>query len=301
MTENHFKSGYVAVAGKPNVGKSTLINNLLGQKVAAVSMRPQTTRRNQLGILTLPDAQIIFVDTPGLHKPIHKLGEFMNQAAIQALESSDLALWLVDGSTPPTEEDRLAAGHLRQARKRHLLLVLNKADILPESDRADRLEAYRSLCAAEDALWISALTGWQTDQLLSRILARLPEGERFYPEDQVTDLYERDISAELIREAALIHLRDEVPHSLAVRIDEFSERPDGNAYIAATLLAERESHKGIIIGKGGEMLKKIGTHARKEIEEMSGRKVFLELRVKVNPNWRNNPSALKWLGYQPDK
>jgi GTP-binding protein Era len=301
MKNPKFKAGFVAVTGKPNVGKSTLVNALLGQKIAAVSMRPQTTRRSQLGILTLPEAQVIFVDTPGLHKPLHKLGEYMNQAAVQALEDCDLALWMVDGSAAPAEEDRLAAEHMRQARKLHLLLVLNKADLLPEEARSERMGEFEALCPAEEALWISARSGWQVEHLLQLILERLPEEEPFYPEDQVTDLYEREISAELLREAALIHLRDEVPHSLAVRIDEFSDRPDGMAYIAATLFVERESHKGIVIGKGGEMLKKIGTHARKEIEAMSGRKVYLELRVKVNPNWRNNPSALKWLGYQLEK
>jgi GTP-binding protein Era len=297
MTNNNFKVGYVAVAGKPNVGKSTLINALLGQKIAAVSMRPQTTRRSQLGILTRADAQVIFVDTPGLHKPIHKLGEYMNHTAVQALEDCDVALWLVDGSAAPTAEDSLAAVHLRQAHKLHVLIVANKADLVPEEQRPERLAEFQALYLAEDAVWISARSGWQVDRLLEMLLAKLPAGEAFFPEDQITDLIEREISAELLREAALIHLRDEVPHSLAVRIDEYKDRPDGTAYIAATLFVERESHKGIVIGKGGEMLKKIGTHARKEIESMSGHKAYLELRVKVNPNWRENPSALKGLGY----
>lgn len=295
-----FKSGFVAVVGRPNVGKSTLMNRFLGQKIAAVSPRPQTTRRRQLGILTLPQAQMVFVDTPGIHKPVHKLGEYMNQVALDALRDADVVLWLVDASVKPADEDRLCAQRILEAlgqNPANVLLALNKMDQVPEDQRAGRLKGYQDLLSSAWVVWISATSGAGTQDLLDEILRRLPEGPPYYEEEQITDLYEREIAADLIREAALIHLKDEVPHAIAVRIDEYKERSEDTAYIAATLLLERESHKPIIIGKGGEMLKRIGTTARLEIESMSGRKVFLDLRVKVMENWRDNPALLRSLGY----
>ncbi len=306
MTDNPelavFRSGYVAIAGRPNVGKSTLMNALLGQKVAAVSPRPQTTRLRQLGILTVENAQIVFMDIPGLHTPVHKLGEYMNQVAEDSLRDADAIVWLVDGSAPPAEEDRRIAARLKVLKHRpHLLLVLNKIDLVNKELLAERASAFQDLFPGIKTIHVSASTHQNCDLLLDAIVEVLPAGGPFFSEDQITDFYERDIAAELIREAALIHLRDEIPHGLAVRIDEFTERDDGGAYIHATLMIERETHKGIVIGRGGEMLKKIGSTARGEIESMSGRKVFLELRVKVNPNWRNKPDALRWLGYARDK
>lgn len=297
-----FRAGFVAVVGRPNVGKSTLINTLLGQKIAAVSPKPQTTRKTQLGILTLDDAQVIFIDTPGIHKPVHKLGEYMNEAAAQTLKDVDVILWLIDSSEPPNDEDKIAAARLAEEKAgQDVLLVMNKVDLASAGELELRQESYQALAPGTFPVRVSAKTGQGVEELTRAMIDRLPEGEAFYSEDQVTDLYERDIAAELIREAALLTLRDEVPHALAVRIDEFTERGERGAYIGATLLVERDSQKGIVIGKGGEMLKAIGSTARKEIETMSGRKVFLELRVKVNKNWRDDPFVLKLLGYQADK
>ncbi|MEA4908428.1 MAG: GTPase Era [Chloroflexi bacterium] len=293
-----YKAGFVAVIGRPNVGKSTLMNGLLGQKVAAVSPRPQTTRRKQLGILTLKNAQIVFMDTPGLHKAHHKLGEYMNEVALATLEDADVLVWMVDVSEAPNEEDQLIATRLAAVKRLPpVLLALNKLDALAGRPAAEPGRAYQDLLPQGEPFYLSATTGKGRDELLQRIVGLLPAGQPYYDEEQVTDYYEREIAAELVREAALLHLRDEVPHSIAVRIDEFTERGDSGAFIAATLFVERESHKGIVIGKGGEMLKKIGSTARQEIEGMSGRKVYLELRVKVNKNWRNDPEALKLLGY----
>jgi GTP-binding protein Era len=300
--EESFRAGYVALVGRPNVGKSTLMNALLGQKVAAVSPRPQTTRQRQLGILTTDEAQIVFMDTPGIHKPVHKLGEFMNQVAEDTLKDADLILWLVEANNNPTPEDTRIADKLREMKNLPpLVLAVNKLDLTGGYDLSERLEKIQHLYPQGKLMQFSASTGAGLDQLLAEILKNLPEGEPFFDPDQVTDYYERDIAAELIREAALLNLREEIPHGVAVRIDDFEEREDGSAYIHATLFVERESHKGIVIGKGGEMMKKIGSSARKEIEDMSGRKAFLDLRVKVNQNWRNKPDALRWLGYVRDK
>jgi len=297
-----FRAGYTALVGRPNVGKSTLMNRLLGQKVAAVSPRPQTTRLRQLGILTSETAQVVFMDTPGLHLPVHKLGEYMNQVAEDSLRDADVICWLVDASAPPTDEDRQVAGRLKALKHASpVLMVLNKVDVVNDGVLAQRSEAFQSLLPQVKPVAVSAVTGQNCDILLQEILAHLPQGAPFFSEDQVTDFYERDIAAELIREAALNHLRDEIPHGMAVRIDEFTERATGGAYIHATLLVERETHKGIVIGRNGDMLKRIGSSARAEIESMSDRKVFLELKVKVNANWRNRPDALRWLGYTRDK
>jgi len=304
MSENEkmFKAGFVPLIGRPNVGKSTLLNALMGQKIAAVSPRPQTTRKRQLGILTFEQAQIIFVDTPGIHIPRHKLGEFMNETAEMTLSDADVIVWMVDGSVMPVEEDEIIAGKIKELKDPPpVLLALNKIDQIPEKQIPEYTLAYQSLLPDAEVFPLSAATGYRRNQLMDRLVELLPQGEPFYDQDQVTDLYERDIAADLVREAALVHLRDEVPHGIAVRVDEFTERGEDGAYIAATVFVERESHKGIVIGKGGEMLKRIGSTARKEIEAMSGRKVFLELRVKVNKNWRTNSDALRLLGYFTEK
>ena len=299
-----FKSGFVAVEGRPNVGKSTLVNSLVGQKIAAVSPWPQTTRKRQMGILTLAGGQIIFVDTPGIHNPLHKLGERMNQEAIEVLEECDLALLMVDLSSPPTKEDHLLAEVISGLKRSvKTLLVLNKVDMIKKSTLRDQQIAFLEIFPqVKDSIPISATHRENFDQLIERILAALPENPPFFPVEQLTDLYEREIAADLIREAVLNHLRDEVPHSVAVRIDDYKERNEHGAYIAVTLFVERESQKGIVIGQGGNMLKKIGSAARFEIEAMSGRKIYLQLRVKVRKNWRNDEASLKLFGFsQPSR
>jgi len=298
----HFKSGFVSLVGRPNVGKSTLLNAVMDQKIAAVSPRPQTTRRRQLGIISAETYQIVFIDTPGIHQPHHKLGEYMNEVAAATLADADVLLWLVDGSQAPDAEDGLVAERLKApGRMPTVLLLLNKVDIVKSEDQAVRQAEYLALLPSAQPHWISATSKTAKQKVMDAVLPLLPEGAPFYDADQVTDLYERDIAADLVREATLLHLRDEIPHSVAVRIDDYIEQSETNAHINATIMVERDSHKGIVIGKGGEMIKKIGTTARVEIEKMSGRKVFLELRVKVNKNWRNDPDTLRLLGYAIEK
>jgi GTPase len=294
--EGKFNSGFVAVMGRPNVGKSTLINALIGQKVAAVSPRPQMTRRRQEGILTGKNHQIIFIDTPGVHKPHNKLGESMNLEARSALEHCDLVLFMVDGSQMPTDEDRQLSSMLNtMVKPESVLLVLNKIDLVQPQNIADLEAAYHDLIPTCSLLCISATRGDNRNVLLQKIIAAMPAGEPFYPDEQVTDIFERDITADLIREACLNFLRYEVPHGIVVRIDEFTERNEHGVYIEATIFVERESHKGIVIGQNGQMLKKIGTAARKEIEAMNGKNVFLQLRVKVRKNWRDDEKMIKQM------
>jgi GTP-binding protein Era len=293
------RSGYIALAGRPNVGKSTLLNRYLGQLVAAVSPRPQTTRRVQLGILTLPNAQAVFVDTPGLHLPQHQLGKALNLAAQEAIADADVLLALFDIAVAPTKEDRLVADRLGLMPERPArLAAINKIDLAPKSQMEARSLAYRSLLPSWEFWEISATRGDGCDALLARLLELLPEGPAYFPEDQVTDSGERDIAADLIRAAAMRRLRQEVPHSLAVRVEQFEERGERGARIAATIFVERESQKGIVIGRGGEMLKAIGSEARAEIEAMSGRSCYLDLRVRVLPDWRSDPRALAEFGFR---
>jgi len=292
------KAGFVAVVGRPNVGKSTLMNALLGQPILAVSPRPQTTRRNQLSILTSENSQIVFVDTPGLHEERNKLGEFMNDQALAALEDADVVLFLTDASEQINKEDKLLAKRVKNLEnKQSVVLALNKMDLINEQQLTMRKEEISSLVPSKNILAISATERTGLGDLLVLLQDLMPTGEAYYPEEQVTDLYEKQIAADLIRASALNLLRDEVPHGIAVRIDRFVERGETGARIEATLFVERESHKGIVIGEGGKMIKEIGSMARKEIEGMSGRKVFLDVRVKVKANWRQDKKELERLGY----
>ncbi len=293
------RSGFVAVIGRPNVGKSTLINRLLGQKIAIVSSRPQTTRVRQLGILTGDNSQIVFVDTPGLHKPRHQLGEFMVEVAQQALADADVILFVVEASCPPGAGDRLIAEQIKAAAPEvPVLLVANKIDITPADKLQANIDAYLQMVQPADWIALSALQASGMEDLLGRLIARLPEGPRYYPPDQITETYSRQIAAELVREKVLNNTHDEIPHAVAVEITEFKERENGVTYIAATIYVERESQKAIIIGKSGQMLKKIGAQARVEIEQMLGCKVYLQLWVKELPNWRSDEAILRRLGYR---
>jgi len=294
-----FKSGFVAVMGRPNVGKSTFVNRLLGTKIAATSPWPQTTRKTQMGILTLENAQIVFVDTPGVHNPIHKLGERMNQEALKVLEESDVILFLVDISQPPDEEDKLLANSLSKLRRSvQTIMTLNKLDLVSQEIFEQHQELYQILVQLSETFAISSTQGDNLEALVNKVISLLPAGPPFFPDDQITDLYEREIAADLIREAIIYNLRAEVPHSVAVRIDEYKDKEQNLTYIAATLFVERDSQKGIVIGKGGGTLKKIGIDARQKIEELIGRKVYLQLRVKVRKNWRNDDAALQLFGFK---
>ncbi len=295
-----YRSGYVAVIGRPNVGKSTLINALVNQTIAIVSPRPQTTRNRLLGILTRNDAQVIFMDTPGIHAPQHRLGEIMVETAASTIPDADVVLWLVDLAEPPAAEDRQVAEILAPLNPAvPLLLAMNKADLVAPPRREEKAMAYAALAPRATSHVISAARGDGLPALLEGIIAALPEGPQYYPEEQVTDQQERFIAAELVREQVLVHLRQEVPYAIAVVVDQFKERHEGLVYISAIIYVERASQKAIVLGKDGGMLKQIGQVARQAIEQMLDTRVYLDLWVKVRPKWRNVEAELRRLGYTP--
>lgn len=310
------RSGFVAVVGRPNVGKSTLLNRIMGQKIAITSPKPQTTREQLMGILTEEKLQAVFLDTPGIHKPQHKLGEYMVAVAETTLKDADLILWLVDVNDPPTEEDQAIAALLHRLQFKRklppLVLCLNQVDRWQgeEEALAERLQQYDELVAwmvtaGESApvtkLVLSARNGQGVEELLDLLRLQLPLGPRYYPAEQVTDMQTRFIVAELIREQALHLLQQEVPHGIAVEIDEFKERNADMTYISAVLYVERRSQKGIVLGEDGKMIKAIGRGARPAIEELVGTKVYLELWVKVWEKWRKRSGMLRQLGYAMQK
>ncbi len=292
------RSGFVAVVGRPNVGKSTLMNAFLGQKIAIVSNKPQTTRNQLLGILTLDHAQLIFVDTPGIHQPHHKFGEYLVETALQAIPDADLVLWLVDASEKPTNADKLVADTLAQ--QKHtvpIILGVNKIDLLPANILNARITEFTALFQPHMTVALSALNGDNRDKLLETIIETLPFGPRYFPADQITDQQTRFIASEMVREAALEILRQEVPHAIAVLVTEFKHRDNGVVYISAKLFVERDSQKGIVIGQGGKTLKAIGKHARPQIETLVDAPVYLDLHVSVRPKWRKDKAELRRLGY----
>ena len=299
LPEGH-KSGFVAVIGHPNVGKSTLMNAILGEKIAIVSPKPQTTRLRQLGILTRDDVQVVFVDTPGIHAPRTALGEFMVNVAVEALRDADVILFVVDVSAGPTGEDRQIAELIAAAQDvTPVILTLNKIDLIEDAEqKAANAAEFQELVPTAIPLETAAKQATGVTELVEKIIDLLPEGPRYYPADQISDAAVRDIVAEMVREKVLINLEQEVPHGVATRVEEFKRRSDDMTYISATIFVERDSHKGIVIGKGGKMLKKISQEARHDIEELVDTRVYLELWVKVLKNWRRDDNALRHLGYR---
>jgi len=293
------KSGTVAIVGRANVGKSTLLNALLKEKVAIVSDKPQTTRRRILGVAHLPGAQVVLLDTPGLHQPQHLLNKRMIRTALDTMREADLLYVMVEATGPPERWDRFVIEQARdavQASGKPAFLLINKVDLVHKASVLPLIETYRTLNDWTEIIPLSARTGVNLDRLVELTVKVLPEGEPLYDQETLTDQTMRTLAAELIREKVLEQTRDEVPYSIAVEIDEFKEE-DTLARIAATVLVEKESHKGIIIGKRGDRLKAVGTRARLDMERLFGMKVFLQLWVKVRPGWREDERKLDELGY----
>ncbi len=283
----HYKFGYVAIIGRPNVGKSTILNRLIGQKIAIATNKAQTTRRRINGILTTDEAQIVFVDTPGIHKPVDKLGECLVDEAKSAIPDVDLVLFVVDGSTSAGRGDKWIVENVLKSYNGEMLIVANKYDLEKDiNKREENLLTYKTLFEKNySCIKISAKTGRNFDTLLKNITRKLPVGQKVYEDDEITDETMRNIARELIREKILLYTHDEVPHSVAVIIDSYEEKENIDR-IFAQIIVEQETQKGIIIGKNASMLKKIGMEARKELEETSGKKVYLDLQVKVVKDWR---------------
>ena len=289
--EEKFHSGFIAIVGRPNVGKSTFLNNVVGQKIAIMSDKAQTTRNKIQGVYTTDNAQIVFIDTPGIHKPHSRLGDFMVKSALSTLNEVDAVIFMVNAEQKRGRGDDFIIERLKNVKK-PIYLVINKIDKIHPDHLLEVMDDYRDTLDYKDVFPISALNGNNCAELVHDLVEDLPEGPQYYPEDQVTDHPERFIVSELIRE--------EVPHSVAVVVDRIKREDDEKVLIQATIVVERSSQKGIIIGKGGKMLKEIGTRARKEIEFMLGDKVFLELWVKVQPNWKDRQVDLKAFGYRQD-
>jgi len=299
--ENGYKSGFISIIGRPNVGKSTFLNRVIGQKIAIMSDKPQTTRNKIQGVLSLPDAQMIFIDTPGIHKPKHKLGDFMMKVAQNTLKEVDLVLFMVNAEEGFGRGEEFILEKF-QTVNTPIFLVINKIDQIHPDKLLPIIESYKEKYDFKEIVPISALEGNNVERLLEQIKGFLPEGPQYYPADQVTDHPERFIITELIREKALHLTREEIPHSLAVVMDKMERQPNKDIiHVMATVIVERDSQKGIIIGKQGRMLKEIGKRARVDIENLLGSKVFLELWVKVQKDWRNKMSQLRDYGFNEDE
>lgn len=292
----NFRSGYVSIIGRPNVGKSTLLNSILGEKVAIVTTKPQTTRNRIIGIKTLPGAQIIFIDTPGIHKPRHKLGEAMVKTALEALNEVDIILFMVEPRSP--EKEDLSVIEMLKKVRSPVFLLINKIDTIKKTDLLPLIDHFKNLYSFNEIIPFSALTQDGMSLLMKRIFDYMPSGPKYYPDEFITDQIERFMVSEIIREKVMEMTEEEVPYSVAVEIAEWKEREDGLVVISGNIYVEREGQKGIIIGKRGAMLKSIGSAARIDIERLLNTKVFLELWVKVKKDWRNNKTTMRELGYQ---
>ncbi|GGN96727.1 GTPase Era [Saccharibacillus kuerlensis] len=294
-----FKSGFVAIVGRPNVGKSTLMNQIIGQKIAIMSDKPQTTRNKIHGVYTGEGKQIVFLDTPGIHKRQSKLGDFMNNTALNTLGEVEAALFLIDASEGIGGGDRYIIEQLERI-KTPVFLIMNKIDLIEPEALLPLIETYRKLYDFAEIVPISAKFGSNVNTLMEQIGKYLPEGPQYYPEDQVTDHPEQFVIAELIREKILQMTREEIPHSIAVTIEDMKVQENGIVYVGAVIFVERDSQKGIVIGKQGAMLKEVGKRARQDIENLLGSKIFLELWVKVKKDWRNQDRVLRDLGFHRD-
>ncbi|MED2972516.1 GTPase Era [Fictibacillus sp. B-59209] len=301
MNKTGYKSGFVSIIGRPNVGKSTLLNHIIGQKIAIMSDKPQTTRNKIQGVYTTDQAQVVFIDTPGIHKPKHRLGDFMTKIAQQTLREVDLILFVINAEEGYGRGDQFIIDKLQDI-KQPIFLVINKIDTIHPDQLLPLIDFYRGKVDVQEVIPISALQGNNVNTLMNQITEYLEEGPQYYPEDQITDHPERFIAGELIREKVLHLTREEIPHSIAVVIEQMQRREDRDVvFINATIIVERKSQKGIIIGKQGSMLKEVGKRARTDIENLLGSKVFLELFVKVQNDWRNKLSNLKEFGFNEDE
>lgn len=294
---NKFYSGFVSLVGRPNVGKSTLMNCLIGEKIAIISSKPQTTRNKIQSVLTKEDFQIVFIDTPGIHKPKHKLGQYMVKSAENALNEVDIILMLVEPFDKINEMDKFVIEKFKNV-KTPIVLVINKIDTVDNEKLLSCINAYKEAYNFKEIVPVSAINGNNVDELLKVIKQYLPEGPKYFPDDMITDQPERQIAAEIIREKALYLLQDEIPHGIAVEITTMKKRNDKNLVdVLATIYCEKDSHKGIIIGKQGAMLKRIGSKARRDIENLLGSSIYLEIWVKVKKDWRDSDFFLKNFGY----
>ncbi|WP_239617411.1 GTPase Era [Cohnella mopanensis] len=300
MQKKGFKSGFVAIVGRPNAGKSTLMNQVIGQKIAIMSDKPQTTRNKIHGVYTTDDVQIVFLDTPGITKPNSKLGNYMLKAAESAFNEVEAILFLTDVTEPIGGGDRYIIEQLKKVKDTPVFLVLNKIDKIHPDEMLPMIDKYSKLMNFTEVVPVSALNGNNVNALLEQVAKYLDEGPMYYPADQITDHPEQFVCAELIREKLLQLTREEVPHSIAVEIESMSVAANGLVNIGAVIFVERDSQKGIIIGKSGALLKEVGKLARMDMEKLLGSKIFLELWVKVNKDWRNRDSILKTLGYRND-